>query len=340
MSLQQELLEKFPNVQHGVHMSGTEGYWSNLSGSENKKLLAEIDATSARTALKKFQPSLERVIYSSKRPAGLELLDLKGDEVCIDYGCMWGALTIPLSRRTQFVLGVDQTYDSLRFLSERRKEDGAENVSLLNHDIREMPNLNHKADVALVNGVLEWVPEEGEIELKTFFGKAARRKCSRNPGKVQRDFLKGVARNLNSGGKLYLAIENRYDLKMFLGQKDPHAALLLTSILPRFLANWISKIRLRRPYVNWLYSFRSIERLLKRSGFSSVDLYMCFPDYRFPEQIFPYMGKDLKGFRSIRGQEGVPLTVKQRWYRKIENLVFGVLRLKFFAPSIIAIARK
>ena len=52
----------------------------------------------------------------------LDLIQLHGDEVCIDYGCMWGALTVPLALRTRFVLGVDQTLESLQFLKARLRQ--------------------------------------------------------------------------------------------------------------------------------------------------------------------------------------------------------------------------
>lgn len=326
-----------------IFFSDNNGYWSNLNKEENKVLIESLQHCSAREALVKHQAWLEDVVYSPKRQAGLELLQLSGDEFCIDYGCMWGALTIPLAKRVKFVLGIDQTLDSLRFLRARTVEEGLSNVALLCHDIRKMPVLpnNSQVDIAIVNGVLEWVPEEGPIELKKYYGKYDAKKYSVSPRQQQVLFLKKVNENLNDGGKLYIAIENRFDFKMFLGMKDPHANILFASFLPRKIADYLSRIILGRPYVNWLYSFEGIDALLKEAGFSKADLYMCFPDYRFPEKIIS-CNSSLNDFRttiSLRNERG-RITFKRNVGIIAEFIVFRMLKAKYFAPSIIAIAYK
>lgn len=328
-------------MAHGIYASGASGYWSNLTLDENKRLIETLRSKSAREALVEHQAWLEAIIYSPKRPAGLELLQLTGEETCIDYGCMWGALTIPLAQRTRFVLGVDQTADSLVFLQARLKESRCSNVALLKHDMRSMPLLSNKVDIAVVNGVLEWIPEQGDIELKTYYARRQKKKYAGNPGEHQKSFLRRVCENLTGRGKLYLAIENRYDLNAFFGAKDPHTGLLFTSFAPRALANLLSNVQLGRPYVNWLYSFKGLHRLLTESGFSAVDLYMCFPNYRYPERIIPF-DRSLREFRptisrtNARGEK----SLKRQLARAGEYLAFRWLGLKWFAPSIIAIAHK
>src|ERR1017187_608461 len=114
-----------------------EEYWSNLSQDENAELLQAISRLgSATLAMQSTHPELYDVVYSPKRQAGLELLDLSGDEIAIDYGCMWGALTIPLAKRVRWVLGIDQTAASLAFLSARRKESGCDNITLLRQNLK------------------------------------------------------------------------------------------------------------------------------------------------------------------------------------------------------------
>jgi hypothetical protein len=343
MELLKYLQSTYKTDNDGIFLSGREGYWSNLTKNENKLMIEALKNTTARDALLKYQPWLEDVIYSAKRQAGLEMLHLCGDEVCIDYGCMWGALTVPLALRTKFVLGVDQTLDSLQFLKARLKEEGVDNVALLRNDLRKMPAFPDQArvDVAVVNGVLEWIPEVGDIELKTYYGKHHKKNYSGHPGEQQESFLSRVYQNLKESGKLYLAIENSFDFKMFLGVKDPHSNTLFTSIFPRKIANWISFAKLGRPYVNWLYSFNGIRSLLMKSGFSRVDLYMCFPDYRFPERIIPYECP-LDNYRLTISSENANgrTTIKRRIGRLMELITFRVLKAKAFAPSIIAIGHK
>ncbi|HVO33404.1 MAG TPA: class I SAM-dependent methyltransferase [Elusimicrobiota bacterium] len=319
----------------------TEQYWSNLDRAENLQLLAKLQTQGPRDVIHRHYPQLEDIIYSPKRGAGLELLELTGQESCIDYGCMWGALTIPLAKRAGFVLGVDKTLESLRFLQARVREEGFTNIGLLRHDITAMPVLAKPADVAVVNGVLEWVPEHGAVELKRFFGQSQSRRYSGSPMARQLLFLRRVRENLTPAGKLYLAIENRFDLRMFLGYPDPHTNLRGTTIAPRWLANIISQRSVQRPYVNWIYSFHGLRKVLIKAGFSRIDCFACFPDYRYPQRIVPY-DRSLRQLNSILfpldGPDG-KRTLKRYIAHALERLAFRYGNLKCLAPSIIAIGR-
>ncbi|MDH5542726.1 MAG: class I SAM-dependent methyltransferase [Nitrospinota bacterium] len=337
-----ELSEIYKQSDEGIFIVDDSGYWSNLNRDENAALIESLKIKSPREAIKESpMPQLETVIFSPKRPAGLELLKLKGTEVCIDFGCMWGALTIPLAKMSKFVMGVDQTIDSLRFLMARARSEKLENVATMCNNLKKFPELKNKIDVAVVNGVLEWIPESNLVELKNYFGKSEKREYSKNPGEEQKEFLRNVLNNLKKDGRLYLAIENRYDFKMFFGAPDPHANILFASILPRRMASILSKFKLKRPYVNWLYSFRGIKELLLETGYAKVDLYCCFPDYRYPEKIFPYENgiSDFSGVISPRNSKG-KLTLKRAFVRAAELIIFRYLKLKSLSPSIIAIAHK
>jgi hypothetical protein len=344
MSLLLEYLHtKYKVIDSGFFTANIEGYWSNLSKEENKIIVESLKHSSARDVLLRHQPWLEDIIYSPKRQAGLEMLQLQGDEVCIDYGCMWGALTVPLALRTKFVIGVDQTLESLQFLRARLRDEGVDNVALLRNDLRKMPVFPERArvDVAIVNGVLEWIPEDGDIELKAYYGKHQKKAYAAHPEEQQRAFLHHIYQNLNEQGKLYLAIENRFDFKMFLGVKDPHSNTLFTSVLPRKVANWISLAKLGRPYINWTYSFEGIARLLRKTGFSKVDMYMSFPDYQFPESIIPY-DHPLDNYRSTISRRNAhgKKTIKRTFGKIAELVAFKILKSKSLAPSIIAIGHK
>jgi len=338
------LKSRYQVGEEGIFYSDNNGYWLNSNKEENKILLESLQHYPAKEVLVKYRAWLENVIYSPKREAGLELLQLSGDEFCIDYGCTWGTLTIPLAKRVKFVLGIGQTFDSLRFLDARMKEERLSNIALLCHDIRKMPVLpdNVRADIAVVNGVLEWVPEEGPIELKNYFERYNAKKYSDHPGYQQEFFLKQICQNLQSHGKLYLAIENRFDFKTFLGVRDPHVDIPFVSFLPRKIADLVSWAKSGRPYVNWLYSFNGIDSLLKRVGFSKVDLYMCFPDYRFPERIIPYanpLDNDPVLMISTRNAIGKRI-FKKVLGKSLQMVAYKLFKANFFSPSIIAIGYK
>ena len=311
----------------GIYTSGNEGYWSNLDKDMNLKFRELLKEMKPIDAVRNLIPELEDHIYSEKREVGLELLDIKKGDICIDYGCMWGVLSVGMAKRGGKVIAVDQTIDSLEFLNSRKNHEAYKNIFCVQDDVRKI-SLENSADIAVVNGVLEWIPEFGEVELKKFFGKKEGRDYPKiSPKETQISFLKKVHQNLKDNGKIFLAIENRYDYKQFLGWKDPHANLYFTSFLPRFLSNLISKIKLGRPYVNYLYSFNSLKKLLIKSGFSEVDLYTAYPHYHSPLFILPY-NSSLKSRRRFWHSKNASWRLK------------ALLTFNFFSPSIIAVGKK
>src|ERR1019366_9330709 len=117
--------------------------------------------------------------------------------------------------------------------------------------------------------------------------------------------------------------------------------LFLTSVLPRVLADTVSRAVLGRPYVNWIYSFPGLRKLLLEAGFSSVALHACFPDYRYPEWIAPYA----EGIRKApclipRLNERRKTSLKRLAAHGVERMVLRLFHAAFFSPSIIAIAQR
>ena len=53
----------------------------------------------------------------------------------------------------------------------RSSEEGLNNIHLVNDDIREI-NFNNVADYAIVNGVLEWIPETSEVIVDEYLDKS------------------------------------------------------------------------------------------------------------------------------------------------------------------------
>jgi hypothetical protein len=335
----ESILEKagYRKSETGIFKSGNSGYWSNLDKQENKEFIDLLQNITPLEAVRKMIPQQEDHIFSPKREAALELLDINAGNVCIDYGCMWGVLSIGLAKRGAVVVAIDQTEESLEFLNARKKHESLDSIIIVQDDIRKV-DLENFADYAIVNGVLEWIPETGDIEIKQFIGKRKTRvQKAASPQEIQLNFLKKTRENLKDNGELLLAIENRYDYTQFIGKKDPHANLFLTSILPRPLANLISMFVLGRPYVNYLYSFQSLKELIIQAGFSEVNLYATFPHYHMPELILPYQNGITKyrKYYSIRGSS---------WKRKIVYLIEYILmkyfKGKFFSPAILVVAKK
>ena len=333
-------LETFQKESKRIYASSNkEGYWSNLSKKQNAELMSLLGTRPTRECIEVTQPLLKEIIFSEKRAAGLELLQLKGTETAVDLGCMWGGITIPLAKQAAQVLGVDQTIESLKFSEARAEEEHLENISFLCGNLRDLVLPSDTFDVAVVNGVLEWIPELEQIVVDDYWYGANPRNALGNPGEMQIEFLRNIHSGLVSGGRLMLAIENRYDYKMFCGIKDPHTGTYFTTLVPRWLANVISKIFKKREYRPWIYSFKSLEKLLKDAGFKSVKLHACWPDYRLPDYINSY-GQKNEHFSPISPRKNGRISFKHLVANRIEWLVFKKFNLQFFAPSIIAIVEK
>ena len=182
----------FEKDHSGIFYSGNKGYWSNLDRETNKEFIDLLKEVSPLEAVKKLIPELEDHIYSFKREAALELLEINKGDVCIDYGCMWGVLSVGLAKRGGIVIAIDQTKASLEFLNARKNSEGYNNIYCVQDDIRKI-SLKDSSDFAVVNGVLEWVPEFGDIELKKYFGKKSKKEYPKvSPKKIQTEFLKRV----------------------------------------------------------------------------------------------------------------------------------------------------
>jgi cyclopropane fatty-acyl-phospholipid synthase-like methyltransferase len=336
-----DYLSKYPKESGSIFKTqDTDGYWSNLSKKQNAELMSLLGRMPVKKAIEATQPQHMEVIFSEKRAAGIELLKLKGTEVAVDLGCMWGALTIPLAKQAGQVLGIDQTLESLRFSEARAQEEHLKNVHFLCGNLRNIELPKETFDVAVVNGVLEWVPEFEKVVVDDYVFGAKKTEKKGNPGEMQKAFLHNVLSGLKSNGRLMLAIENRYDYKMFFGLPDPHTGTYFTTIVPRWMANLISKVTRQREYRPWIYSFPEIEALLREVGFSKVSLYACWPDYRVPDYLTPY-GVRAPNFQPISARTtNGRIKPKRLFANRMEWLLFKVFNFQYFAPSIIAIAEK
>ena len=327
----------------GIFLSGRFGYWSNLDKSQNTEFLRILEKKDCKTAVKSFMPQFEDMIFSAKREAALELLDHSKRGVCIDYGSMWGVLSIGMAKRGHEVIAIDQTFESLKFLKHRSKEEGLKNIYLVQDDVRET-RFKNIADYAIVNGVLEWIPETSEVIVDEYcdvsddFSKNRNNQSKlKKPRVMQVEFLKQVYDSLNPGGQLMLAIENKYSYEYFIGKADPHVNLFFTTFLPRLISNLISKFS-EKDYRTYIYSFNEMKQLLNEAGFSKQNDYCCFPMYHFPSLILPNSVEGITNYEKYENKNRV--TWKQKIAYRIEILLMKILKARNLSPAIIIVAHK
>ncbi len=341
-----ETIEKSFILDDGIYRtSREEGYWSNINKDQQAAFMADLQANSSREVIRRRFPQWEDMIFNSTRAVGLRLLDIRPDQTGIDYGCMWGNLMCYAARSCRRMVGVDQTLDSLKFLKHRLRDEGLDNCRLINTNLRKPLHLENTFDFSIVNGVLEWIPDTSDIELQRHYtvrGQGGRQALP-DPQAQQQAFLENVGLNLKPGGKLYLAIENRFHYHYFLGKRDPHTGLMGTACLPRKLASLVSKRCYQRPFVNYIYSKNELAAMLRRAGFESVEMFAAFPDYHFPQRIIPMDNQRRPDF--VPAVPSQPAASRLRQFinlllLKMDALLFGKLGFYMFAPAIIAIARK
>ncbi len=344
IDIKKYLYKIYDKCDEGIFLSGKSGYWSNLSKKQNDEFSRLLEKKDCRTAVKSFMPQYEDMIFSSKREAALELLDHDKKGICIDYGSMWGALTVGMAKRGHQVIAVDQTYDSLNFLKSRSREEHLEDIYLVQDDVRDV-NFKDVADFAIVNGVLEWIPEISEVIVNDYYDGSDYKKdttsfnkASKKPRDMQLAFLKNVYQSLNSGGQLLLTIENKLSYEYFMGKPDPHVNLLFTTFMPRSISNLISRFFRKKDYRTHIYSFNELIQLIKESGFSKIEDFCCFPMYHFPALIVPNSSSGIAEYEPYEDKRRI--TWKSKVAFAMEIFLMKFLKTRNLCPAIVIVAKK
>lgn len=226
-----------------------------------------------------------RYALDRRRALLAEFAEVPEHAVILDIGCGYGVLGQALAGSGRAVVFVDSTLERCEFAVKRCQELGNTQVTgLVTADWTAVPLPKDSVDVAIVNGVLEWV------------GSGTPRQAI----EAQMGFLRHVAALLRPGGMLLLGIENRYALRYFYKTPDNHSRLPFASIMPRPVANLYSRIASRKPYSTLTWSYGEHETRLRACGFGSVKMVALWPDYRYPERAC-YL-EDREGFRGLLQQ--------------------------------------
>jgi hypothetical protein len=174
-----------------------------------------------------------------------------------------------------------------------------------------------------MNGVLEWV---------------GRSQAFASPQAAQEAALLQVQRILKPGGHLYLAIENRLGFKYFLGKRDEHTdGLRFTTVLPRWVADLVSRLAGQGRYRTYTYGAGGYRRLLRRAGFQSARLYLALPDYRHPRFLIPSRGAPFRYVldNHLRGHPKVPAPLLL-----LASLGARLRLHELFSPAFVIVAEK
>lgn len=172
----------------------------------------------------------------------------------LEIGAGCGAITGALSNVVASVTCIELS--KKRALINAYRNKNKENVEIIVGDFN-IVQFDKKFDYITLIGVLEY---------------ASAFSTSINPF---HELLAKVKKLLAPGGKLIIAIENRFGLKYFAGAREDHTGIFFDSI-----ENYPSNNSVRT------FSKKELSELLSEVGFSKNDFYYPVPDYKFAFQIF------------------------------------------------------
>ncbi|MGC8669187.1 MAG: methyltransferase domain-containing protein [Chthonomonadales bacterium] len=254
-------------------------YWNQVSPEQMLAILEAAKTHGYRYAVEKLltaftSPYMAGYVLGESRADFRCLLPITRTSSVLDLGAGWGAVSCTLAPITGTVAAVDTNPHTLRFVRIRAQQSGIGNLQPIRIDPLDdgrLPFPDDTFDIAIMNGVLEWVGEaSAEVP----------------PSQAQMRCLQEVRRILKPRGTLFVGIENRYGFGYFLGARD-HSRVPYTSLMPRPVANAFTYLLRSRPYRTYTYSLRGYRRLLNEAGFADPEPYIALPSYRDPEYILP-----------------------------------------------------
>jgi len=212
------------------------------------------------------------LVLDERRAKFKELLHLSGDEVILDVGCGYGAISMQLSRHARHVVSIDSGLDRLRLFSVIKRQENIDNITIIhNANILHLPVKSGFFDVIVIVGVFEYLPT-GLMDLSIT--------------EAQHRILKELLRVLKPEGKLYMATKNRFGLSYLTGAAD-HNGLRFGPILPRPAANLLTRILYNKPYRIVVDSLPAYKRLFSEAGFINTAFYWAFPGYQQADIFVP-----------------------------------------------------
>lgn len=186
----------------------------------------------------------------------VDWIPMKKTDKVLEVGSGCGAITGALARKAGSVTCVDLSRK--RSLINAYRHSECDNVTIHVGNFKDIePELPKDYDYICLIGVFEY--GQGYIGGQTPY----------------HDFLNILLPHLAKGGRLVIAIENKYGLKYFAGCKEDH------------LGTWFSGIE---NYVDGggvrTFSRRGLERIFRSCGVQEYHFYYPYPDYKFMTALY------------------------------------------------------
>lgn len=219
------------------------------------------------------QPWLHQIITSHARDLFFrQYPPLSGSKI-LDIGAGWGQIALALARRSDVqVTALEPTPERIAFIrAAAAQEKVLDRMDFIQADFLEL-NFEPVFDLACCVGVLEWVPKFRAGE----------------PRQLQIEFLRRMRSTLRPGGKCCVGIENRLGLKYVLGGRDDHTSQHLVSVFDAELAAAKHLAGTGQALRVFTYTHAEYALLFSEAGFTRVETYAAYPDYKLAQLILPF----------------------------------------------------
>lgn len=208
-----------------------------------------------------FDAAIERdgrwpVLYhlSKRRETIIQPMNISKTDTVLEIGSGCGALTGALAEKAQRVDCIELS--KRRSLINAYRHKNYNNIRIIVANFNDVV-FEDQYDVITLIGVLEYAGSYMKTD---------------NP---YLDLLKRVRDLIKPGGRLYIAIENRFGLKYFAGCSEDHTGREFDGIEGYHFSD---KVR--------TFSKAELTELLYKAGYEKSRFFYPFPDYKLPTTIF------------------------------------------------------
>jgi SAM-dependent methyltransferase len=311
---------RFPQREGIPSFAARDFYWNEIPRPDMQKVIEVAQTQGWQTAvydvLNPPGSKVHATVGDERRVDWKFLLPLSRESRALDLGCGWGAAALTLAETCGQVVAMDATWERVRFLDIRRRQQSIGNLHPIHGgDTLTFPFPDGYFDLVVLVGVLEWFGESYP---------------DLPPRAAQLKALRNLRLLLKSGGYLYVAIENRFGYDYLMGRPD-HNGLPFVGLLPRRLADWVSRRRTGRPFRTYQYSMWGYRKLLREAGFDRIQFYGDLPQYRHPHFYIPLEGSQVFDYFLAylweSFERGTPERAREyRWAYRLANAGLRVAR--------------
>lgn len=237
----------------------------------------------------------------------VEWIPMDKDAKVLEVGSGCGAITGALSKKAGSVTCVDLS-KKRSFINAYRHAE-CDNVTIHVGNFKDIePDLPNDYDYICLIGVFEYG--------KSYIG-------GNTP---YADFLRILMPHLKKGGRIVIAIENKYGMKYFAGCKEDHLGTYFSGI-----ENYEAGGGVRT------FSRKGLERIFRECGVEEYHFYYPYPDYKFMTTLYsdayqPGKGELTNNLRNFDRDRMLLFSEKAAFDGVVEDGLFSV-----FANSYVAV---